>query len=365
MYIEQIRLENFRGYTRLHWQPDPSMNMLTGGNAQGKTNLLEAIFYGLTGHSFRTYREREIIRWGSTFCRVEIKYLSGQHLNTAVVLLTSEGKKQKGPDGGRNRLMDTVPLPVVFTPDHLLMIKGSPAMRRRWLDQELGPLLPGYQFCLRRYHQVLAQRNALLQKIRVKNGSRQELDPWNQQLATLGARVINMRYRLLAELSPVMREIYSRIGGGHEKAGLSYLSSIPLERTSAEGEIVDIFIRELARLFDEEINRGQTLIGPHRDDILTTINDRDVRRFGSQGQQRTMVLALKLAQLEVGKRFFGDYPVVLLDDVFSELDQNRRAQLVDYLRDKTQVFATTSQPACRDMTGPAGRVIIIREHALY
>lgn len=365
MRIQQIRLENFRGYARLHWQPDPLINIITGGNAQGKTNLLEAIFFGFTGHSFRTIRDREMIRWGSSFCRVEINFQSGQQENSTVILLTTEGKKQRKLNANAGRVMDPVLLPVVFTPDHLLMIKGSPAVRRRWLDQEVGPLQPGYLTCLRRYQQVLAQRNKLLQGMRVNQRTRQELEPWNQQLAAFGAKIIAWRCRLLAELSPVVREIYGQIGGKGEKAGLMYLSSLPLERTTGETEICERFMGELSRLYAEEVARGQTLIGPHRDDLGTTINGQDARRFGSQGQQRTLVLALKLAQLELGRRFAGDYPVVLLDDVFYELDQNRRAQLVEHIRRKTQVFVTTSQSAGEDIAGLSGRVITVREHVLH
>ncbi|MDQ0284914.1 DNA replication and repair protein RecF [Desulfofundulus luciae] len=366
MHIDRISLENFRGYALLHWQPDPLINVITGGNAQGKTNLLEAIFFGFTGHSFRTSRDREMIRWGSSFCRVEINFRSGQQENSTVIFLTAEGKKQRKPlNTNTGRVTDPVLLPVVFTPDHLLMIKGSPAVRRRWLDQELGPLQAGYLACFRRYQQVLAQRNNLLQRIRVKQRTRQELEPWNQQLVAFGAKIIAWRCRLLAELSPIVREIYGQIGGRDEKAGLSYLSSLPLERPMGETEICERFMGELSRRYDEEVTRGQTLIGPHRDDLGTTINGQDVRRFGSQGQQRTMVLALKLAQLELGRRFAGDYPVILLDDVFSELDQYRRQQLVEHIRKKTQVFVTTSQSAGWDIAGLSGRLITVREHVLH
>ncbi len=365
MRIEEIRLENFRNYARLKWQPNPLINMITGGNAQGKTNLLEAIFFGFTGHSFRTNRDREMIRWSSSFCRVEIDFWLDEQHNSTVILLTAEGKKQRKLNGKSGHTLDPLLLPVVFTPDHLLMIKGSPEMRRRWLDQELGPLQPGYLACLRRYQQVLAQRNNLLQKIREGQRTRQELEPWNQQLASLGTRIVAWRCCLLAKLFPIVREIYAQIGGKDEKPGFSYLSSLPLERATGETEILERFFGELSRRCNEEIARGQTLVGPHRDDMVTTINGQDARRFGSQGQQRTMVLALKLAQLELGKRFTGDYPIILLDDVFSELDQNRREQLVGRIQGKTQVFLTTSLSTGWEMSVLSGRKITVLDHVLY
>lgn len=361
MRIVHISLENFRGYDRLFWQPHPRINIIAGGNAQGKTNLLEAIFFGFTGHSFRTHRDKDLIRWGSNYCRVEVKFESHQQERNKIILLTTAGKKQV-KSGGQPDEKSPFMLPLIFTPDHLLMIKGSPVLRRRWLDLEIGPLEPGYPFWLHRYQKVLLNRNKLLQKMKTEQLKQEELEPWNQQLAAIGARIIAWRCRLLAGLSSAVRSIYSQIGGSGEKAGLVYLSTVQLERAAGEKEIYQRFLEGLSRCYTSELVRGQTLIGPHRDDLFVSINGQDARRFGSQGQQRTLVLALKLAQLELSRQLAGDYPIVLLDDVFSELDQKRRLKLVEYIRGKTQVFITTSTEDRNDLPGPA---VTVREHRLY
>lgn len=363
MQILRLCLQNFRSFPFLVWEPVPTINVITGGNAQGKTNLLEAIFFGLTGRSFRTPHEREVICWGSSFCRVELELEFDGRNAQVTVLLSSEGEKKILVDGKAGRLWGGFCAPVLFSPDHLLLVKGSPALRRRWLDQELCQLQPGYSLCLRRYQQVLAHRNRLLMELREKKCGSDALEPWSHQLVDLGSRIISWRCQLLAEVAPLASRIYHQISAEEERFNLSYLSSFPLGEIQGEEEVRVLFLRELSKRLSEEVAWGQTLVGPHRDDLKLTIDGRDARRYASLGQQRTAVLALKLAQLELAAKFSSTYPVVLLDDVFSEIDDRRRKLLLEYLASKSQVFLTTSL-AKEALPDALGRVFVVRQSTI-
>ena len=342
MQVLRLRLQNFRNFPSLDWEPAPEVNIITGENAQGKTNLLEALFFGLTGRSFRTATERDVVRWGSAFCRVELEVAgTGRHA-LVVASLTSDGRKKLLVDGKAGRPVELCGEPVIFTPEHLWLVKGGPALRRRWLDLEICSLQPGYVRCLRRYQQVLAHRNRLLLGLRGREGGHEALEPWDRQLVELGARIIFWRRRLLAGFASLASQVYSAISAEKEVLSLAYLSSFPLESAREEEELRLLFLRELARRLPQELAWGQTLVGPHRDDVRFSINGRDARRYASLGQQRTTVLALKLAQLELAARLLNCYPLLLLDDVFSEIDERRREALLGYLAGKTQVFLTTS-----------------------
>lgn len=365
MYIVRVFLENFRNYPRIDWEPDRHLNVVSGSNGQGKTNLLEAIFFGLAGRSFRTNRDRELVRWTTGYGRVELVCSVKNSQQLVFSMLTADGKKERQLNGRNLKPKDEIILPVVFTPDHLDIIKGGPQERRRWMDQDLGFLYPGYTFHLRRYQQVLAHRNDLLQQIREKRRLVSELDPWNQQLASYGSRIIAWRLSLLARLTPLVREIYGNIVSGSEKLSISYLSSLSLNGLGKEEEIHRFFLDQLAKSRGNELARGQTLIGPHRDDLAFSLNGHDARQYGSQGQQRTIVLALKLAQLELGQLEYGEYPILLLDDVFSELDPLRRKQLISRVGDMIQVFLSTSTPLRDVLSGFTGQIITIRDNQLY
>lgn len=342
MQILRLRLQNFRNFPSLDWEPAPELNIITGENAQGKTNLLEALFFGLTGRSFRTPAEKEVVRWGSAFCRVELEVAGPGRPTCVSVSLTAGGVKKVLIDGKQGHPGEMYGEPVVFTPEHLWLVKGSPALRRRWLDQEVCFRQPGYLRCLKRYQQVLAHRNRLLSDLRGGKGSRGDLDPWDRQLVELGARIIFWRRRLLAALAPLASQVYSTLGAGKEILSLAYLSSFPLGDARGEEEVRLLFLEELARRLPQELAWGQTLVGPHRDDVKFTLDGNDARRYASLGQQRTIVLALKLAQFEFVARFLQRSPLFLLDDVFSEIDERRREALLGCLAGRAQVFLTTS-----------------------
>ncbi|HHW43992.1 MAG TPA: DNA replication/repair protein RecF [Desulfotomaculum sp.] len=342
MYIKRIILENFRNYHFLSWQPHDKINIIVGGNALGKTNLLEAIFFGLTGSSFRTSREKETVLWNASHSRVEIQLIWHDQQVTIRNTLTPGGKIERELNTRKLKKREQPVLPVIFTPDHLTLVKGSPRERRRWLDGELCLLYPGYDQYLKRYLQVVSQRNGLLQRIRERLAHIEELFPWDEQLAVYGARVTAVRLAMLSRLAPLFREIHSDISQSREKPGISYFSTLPLTGTEGEKEILGLFNSRLSSRHKEEVAHGQTLTGPHRDDLFFSINGYDARQYASQAQQRTIVLSLKLAQLELSYREKGEYPVLLLDDVLSELDRTRREQLLGRVHGLIQVFITSS-----------------------
>lgn len=345
MYLTEVRLTDFRNYSHLRWRPGAGANVIAGANAAGKTNLLEGIFFGLTARSFRAERDREVIRHGCTAARAELRAETAAGKIETAAALSTEGKKNFTFNGHRvsPAHLPELPPPVIFNPDHLSIIKGGPQQRRRFMDLEMGGFVPGYLHNWHRYQQVLAQRNELLRRIREKTGRPADLHIWNEQLCQYGGIIVAGRLSLLAGFTPLVREIYNRIAGDEGKLVLSYRSSFPLAGARESGEIAALMCRRLSEQYAADIARGQTTLGPHRDDLLFTLNDCDVRLYASRGQQRSIVLALKLAQVELSRREYKEYPPVLLDDVLSELDRSRRRQLLSHLCALTQTFITTSE----------------------
>ncbi|WP_161486093.1 DNA replication/repair protein RecF [Desulfotomaculum copahuensis] len=363
MYVTGVQLNNFRNYQFISWQPRPGGCIIAGANAAGKTNLLEGIFFGLTGRSFRTNRERELIREGSQSVRVELKLtLTTGKMDTALSLTTG-AKKTFTVNGNRAApgQIPEIPPPVVFNPDHLSIIKGNPQERRRWLDQELGIFHPGYLFNWRRYQHALAQRNDLLRKIREKRSRPAGLSVWNEQVCHYGGMIMAARLSLLSRFTPLARDIYNQIAGRGEKLVISYRSSFPLSGLRESGDISRLMSGQLEEHLNEDLVRGQTGRGPHRDDLLFSLDGFDVRQYGSQGQQRSIILSLKLAQIELCRLDFKEYPVVLLDDVLSELDRMRREQLFSRLSGLTQSFITTSEEVHNKSSG----VVYIRDGQIW
>ncbi|MFO7818698.1 MAG: DNA replication/repair protein RecF [Halanaerobacter sp.] len=359
MYLSQLFLNNFRNYSEEYVQFNPNLNLIIGDNAQGKTNLLEAIYLLGTGNSHRTNINSELVNWEQ----------NGFYLKGELIKETQDYKleiKMKGRSKeirvNNNQLDKNSDLlgylnVIIFSPEDLELVKGSPSRRRKFINLELSQIQPYYKHSLKEYDQVVKQRNQLLKKIRDRNAPQNMLDVWDQQLVDLGTKVIVKRLAALEKLKVLARLMQRKLTNGAESLKLSYDSKLNISDNSSAEEIKDKFSSYVKQKRDKEIERGVTTVGPHRDDISLIVNDVDVRKYGSQGQQRTTALALKLSELEFMKSEIGEYPVLLLDDVFSELDDKRSNYLFNTIKNKIQTFITnTNLKRLKDLE---------QEHSIY
>lgn len=345
MYITKIELINFRNYARAEFLPGPGITVLHGDNAQGKTSALEAVYLCCTGRSHKTSRDRELIMRGEERgrVRVEARRSDGPH-DVDIQLFQSERKKVQvgGRALGRSgELMGHV-TGVLFSPEDLRMIKDGPAERRRFIDMELSQIRPAYYYALQRYNRALQQRGRLL-----REGALETLDVWDEQLAAAGAQIIAHRRAFLQRLDEAAAGIHLDVSGGREHLRVAYQVGAKVQEAS-DGELKQALLRALLAARDVDARRMTTSAGPHRDDLLLELDGMDVRAYGSQGQQRTCALSLKLSELQVMRDETGEWPVLMLDDVMSELDPHRRRHLLGRL-EGVQTLVT-----CTDMDDLAG-----------
>lgn len=338
MRITRLRLNQYRNYAMLDMKPQSGVNILVGDNAQGKTNAVEAIFLCAFGRSHRTTRDGELIKRGCPggYVGVEIASLTGGRV-VELKLREGEGKKvliDRQPVARIGELMGVLNV-VIFAPEDLALVKGGPSERRRFLDMELSQARPAYFFQLQQYNKALRQRNALLKQdpAEVKPGM---LAMWDEQLATLGQAIMGERQRFIDGLSTLAYDLNRRITGGREQLSVFYQPNIPMD--SPQG-VRESLLQALANGVQEDLRRGYTQAGPHRDDMGIRLGETDVRVYGSQGQQRTAALSIKLSELALLREEKGEAPVLILDDVLSELDQTRRRLLLESVKD-CQCFLT-------------------------
>jgi DNA replication and repair protein RecF len=327
VWVRQLALRDFRSYEQAEIRLGETLTVVTGPNGAGKTNLLEGLYFGCTGRSCRTTNEREVVRFGARSARVVVgsEAEDGAH-ELAVGFEPGQPKRMRVDGAPVERLLDSDqrPLVSVFLPDRLELIKGAPAVRRAHLDQFVGAMWPARTATRRAYAQTLAQRNALIGRIRSGSGSRASLTTWDAQLAQYGIALITDRRRAVQSLVEPFHRLGEQLGldGGPEVAYR------PRSRAAAAGELA----AELAARVDGDLERGFTGHGPHRDDVATLRAGRELRAYGSQGQQRLALLALLLAEREAIASSRSASPLMLLDDVMSELDRDRRRSLVELLK---------------------------------
>jgi DNA replication and repair protein RecF len=330
VHIGSIQLVDFRNYRTLSYRPFPRLNLLTGRNAQGKTNLLEAAAVLVTGRSFRTSRLGEIPHWDA-----EATTVSGE-------LLRSDGSRtlrrtiQRVEGGGCQTAGDTCPWArvIAFGWHDLAILNGAPAARRNFIDGFAARLFAGHLPALLRYRQIVARRNRLLQQ-RAREAA---LAPWNEQLAAAGMELIGRRRRAVAALQTELARVYPALAGARHKVEIGYRTALG-EATEAAA-----LLAALERVRPHELRRGQTLVGPHRDDLAIELDGVDARAFGSRGQQRLLALALRLAEVLPVREAAGTAPVLLLDDALSELDPGVRDNVLREIQSAEQVFLTSPDP---------------------
>ncbi len=321
MNVLRLELKNFRNYKDEVITFGEKTNIIYGDNAQGKTNALEALYIFALGKSFRTTQDRELIKFDEQFTKIALTYRDAFRENNIEVTILKDKKKQIKVNGVVIRKLAELigKLNVVlFSPGELNLIIGGPHMRRRFIDIAISQLRPNYYHLLDRYAKCLEQRNNLLRKIKYENFSEDTLFIWNEKLAEYGSEIIRYRIKYINQLAEFAKEIHSDIC--QDMLNISYT---PRYQTKEE------LIKRLTSDNRREIEQGFTLYGPHRDDISITINDCDAKTYGSQGQKRTAVLALKLAQAELIFNETGERPIILLDDIMSELDVKRRTYLTE------------------------------------
>lgn len=341
MYLSSLQLRSFRNYGSLRIDFSPGLNVIWGDNAQGKTNLLESVYFLATGKSHRTSRDQELIREGdeTLLARAAVVRKTGE-INLEL-LLGRQSRKQLKMNGVAERKITRLVgnlAAVFFSPDDLQMLKGPPSGRRRFLDIELSQISQTYLHHLVTYNKVLAQRNTLLKQDGVDGGL---LTVYDDQLITAGAQLVARRAEAVKRLSPIATQYHAMLAEGKEELQLQYQSQ-GLEPGGPEdlGAVQERLRAHLERVRREERRRQVTLVGPHRDDLGFWISDRDARLYASQGQQRTAVLALKLAELQFMSTEIGEAPILLLDDVASELDPHRRHYLLHAVQEGVQTFVS-------------------------
>ena len=334
MYIESLQLNNYRNYDQLSMVFDKNTNILYGDNAQGKTNILESIYMAATTKSHRGSKDKEIVRLGEEESHIRICIEKSDIKHRIDMHIRKNKTKGVAIDGlpihRTTELFGLVNV-IFFSPEDLSIIKNGPSERRRFLDLELCQLSRLYYKNLASYHKVLNQRNNLLKQIIYKKNLIDTLDVWNMQLVEYGTKVMKERQNFIEMLNEIVTEIHYNLTSGKEKLEIIYDKNV---------EIQD-FEKVLDEKIQVDLNYTSTQTGPHRDDILFLINGLDVRKFGSQGQQRTVALSLKIAEIKLVKKIINDHPILLLDDVMSELDSNRRDTLIKEIKDIQTIITCT------------------------
>lgn len=331
MRITQLTVDHFRNHKHTTLQLADGVNVLVGPNAQGKTNLLEAIYLSCVGRGWRTSRDSEMVQFGQERALVQVT-AEKRFGSVDIAIQLGLGLKKsvsinRVPIAKVAELMGQINC-IFFSPDELKLVKETPADRRRFMNIDISQIDKSYFYALSRYNKILQQRNAYLKN----NGDPRELSIWDDQLVKQGTILIARRQAFIQQLTPYVVAKHRELTGGQESITLTY-------ETSAD------FARDLAAARERDLRLRTTSVGPHRDDLAILINDKDVRIYGSQGQQRTVALSIKLAELDLFTALTGETPILLLDDVFSELDSSRQSRLLTAITKTQAVITATDAPS--------------------
>ena len=345
MYLKTLELHNFRNYADLVVEFGSGINVLLGENAQGKTNLLESIYFLALTRSHRTNSDRDLISWKTKAARVSGSVQKEHTVTPLEINLSSKGKNAKVNHLEQSRLSQYVGQfnVILFAPEDLSIVKGSPAVRRKFIDMEFGQMSSKYLYNSAQYRSVLKQRNQYIKQLQFNpKGDQVYLDVLSDQLAAHGAEIIFQRIQFLKKLEKWSQEVHKEISQGKEKLSFQYVSPISSDQADTTEKIYAALQALFQKQREKELQQGKTLVGPHLDDVRFMVNDKNVSTFGSQGQQRTTALSVKLAEIDLMKEETGEYPVLLLDDVLSELDDSRQTHLLTAIQNKVQTFITTT-----------------------
>ena len=334
MIIKSIELCNFRNYEREEFHFNEGTNVLYGDNAQGKTNVLEAIFVGGTTKSHKGSKDSDMIMKGRE--EAHLRYFVEKRDCTYKVEIHMRKGRTKGiaidglPISSSKELMGLCNI-IFFSPEDLGIIKDGPEQRRRFMDMELCQMNKAYLYYLTQYKKILKQRNALLKQIQQNSNLKETLEIWDEQLVEQGSKLIEIREQFVQEIAAIMKEKHRNLTGGQEDIEVKYKPNCPAKD----------FSRQLFMEGERDVVLGTTTVGPHRDDIQFFINGQEVKVYGSQGQKRTAALSLKMAEIEIVEKTIGEKPILLLDDVLSELDRNRQNYLLEYIKGIQTIITCT------------------------
>ncbi len=351
MYLKAIHLRQFRNYLDQQVVFSAPKTILVGDNAQGKSNLLEAVELLATLRSHRAWRDRELVQEASTAGSITATLDRDTGTVDLGLVLRGSGRRTVALNGeSLRRQLDFLGVmnAVQFSSLDLELVRGGPGQRRTWLDTLLTQLEPVYAYILQQYNLVLRQRNAFLKQRRraLESDAAVDADPtqlaiWDAQLATIGSRVIRRRARVVERLAPLAQSWHQAISSSTENLEIRYLPNVGLEQDDP-AIVQQAFLEKIQKRAIAEQHQGTTLVGPHRDEVEFTINQTPARQYGSQGQQRTLVLALKLAELKLIEAVIGEPPLLLLDDVLAELDLSRQNKLLETIQERFQTLITTT-----------------------
>ncbi len=363
MYVESIKLINFRNYINLDIKLNKNLNIFLGPNAQGKTNLLESIYISSTGKSYRTSRDKELINMKKEVGYIGLSVVKDEFKKYIEIKFEKDKNKRirvnKVEIDKLSELIGQINV-VIFSPEDLNLVKGGPSERRGFLDNELSQIRPRYKFNLNQYNKILFQRNNLLKRARYNKSCLKTIDIWDKQLIDVGVPIIRDRIEFIEKLSVISTDIHKKLTESDEILIVKYLSSFNIKSESKD-HIRKNFEMALSENLNRDIEKGSTSFGPHKDDMELFINDISCRIYGSQGQQRTTALSLKLAEVDLIKDEIGEYPILLLDDVLSELDIDRRKSLINTFKDVQTIITTTDDIEMADMDPDSKSVFLIND----
>lgn len=344
MFVSQLEVKSFRNISNINIEPCNGVNMIYGENAQGKTNLLEGIWLFTGCRSFRSSKDAELINFNSTKANLYMDFNAFDRDQSASLEISEgrkfilNGVKQKSASNIMGEF-----LAVVFSPEHLSLVKDGPYERRRFIDIAISQLKPKYGITLSQYNKAISQRNVLLKDVQFHSELYDTLDIWEERIAFFASEIIRQRIGYINKLSQFTEGIYSGLSSGKEKLSIEYSQQTVVYGDDKQ-ELYENMKNQLYQSRRNDIGTGFTSVGPHRDDVAIKIDGLAARSFGSQGQQRSAALALKLGEAAVIKNFSGEQPVALLDDVMSELDTSRQNYILNHIKD-WQVFITCCDPS--------------------
>ena len=345
MKLTNLQLQNFRNYESVQLEFTDGVHVFIGENAQGKTNLMESIYALAMTKSHRTTNDKELIGWNKEFATIKGTVEKTTTKTNLELQFSKKGKIAKVNYLEQKRLSSYLGNlnVILFAPENLTLVKGSPQNRRKFVDMELGQMSSLYLYDLVEYNRVLKQRNTYLKQLAIKKKQPDEyLDVLSEMLSELASKIVFHRLDFMKQLEALAIPIHDQLSLGREKFSVSYQAMIPLEDGLTASQMKEIYIDQFKKNQTREADQATTLIGPHRDDLIFYLNEVPVQTYGSQGQQRSTVLSLKLAEIELMKLSTGEYPLLLLDDVLSELDDDRQTHLIKAIENKVQTFITTT-----------------------
>ncbi len=353
MIVKNLKIKDYRNFNDVDIDLHPVLNIFMGNNGQGKTNLLESIYLSSIGRTFRLNSENELIKFNENMSKIEVSAIKNNQNIKIRLLLEKNKKKQVLINGVRlDKTSEMIGIlnNVIFTPDDLKIIKGSPIERRKFINIDISQVKPKYKYLLNNYKKITTARNNILKNYYTNKQNKDIINIWNDYLVNIGTDLICYRNEYINNLKKYAVGIYSDLSGNKEIFDLSYSCNIGNIATMDKNGIKELFKDKINTNMEQEIQKKTTLYGPHKDDIIIKINNKECKYFASQGQQRSAILALKLSEIEIIKEEIGEYPILLLDDVLSELDNNRKGYLINYIKGIQTVITTTDDNDLKNLT---------------